>query len=79
MGLDIKDGASPEETASQVAEALAAFEKQVGQKTLRELGVKEEDLARVAQRAFDEHMWGMSPREPNPDEMLDILKTAYSR
>ena len=79
MGLDIKDGASPKETAKQVADALAAFNKEIGQKTLKELGVKEEDLERVAQRAFDEHMWGMSPRETNPEEMLEILKGAYSR
>jgi len=79
MGLTISDSAKPKEVAKAVADALAAFNKEVGQKTLKELGVKEEDLERVAQRAFDEHMWGMSPRETSPEDMLAILKGAYSR
>lgn len=79
MGLDIKAGVSPKDVAKQVADKLAAFNKEVGQKTLKELGVKEEDLEKVAQRAFDEHMWGMSPRKPSPEDMLGILKKAYAR
>lgn len=79
MGLKIPAKATPKEVARSVADALAAFNKQVGQKTLKELGVKESDLEKVAQRAFDEHMWGMSPRETSPKDMLKILKGAYSR
>jgi alcohol dehydrogenase len=79
MGLKIKATASPKEAAVQVAEALAAFNKKIGQKTLKELGVKEADLKKVAQAAFDQGMWRLSPRETSAEDMLKILKGAYSR
>jgi alcohol dehydrogenase class IV len=79
MGLRIKAGTAPKEVAKQVADRLAAFNKEIGQKTLRELGVKKEDLENIAQRAFDEDMWTQSPRTPSPKLMLDILKKAYKR
>ena len=79
IGLKIKAAASPKETAAQVAEALVAFNKKIGQKTLKELGVKEADLKKVAQAAFDQGMWRLSPRETSVKDMLSILKGAYSR
>ncbi|MBN2240932.1 MAG: iron-containing alcohol dehydrogenase [Dehalococcoidales bacterium] len=79
MGLDIKDGASPADTAKAVSDALSAFNKVIGQKTLKELGVKEEDLVKVAQRAYDEKMWERCPKETSPEDMLNILKKAYTR
>ena len=79
MGLKIKATASAKEAAAQVAEALAAFNKKIGQKTLKELGVKETDLERVAQSAFDQGMWRLSPRETSAKDMLAILEKAYTR
>jgi alcohol dehydrogenase len=79
MGLKIKATASPKEAAAQVAEALAAFNKEIGQKTLKELGVKESDLKKVAQAAFDQGMWRLSPRETSAEDMLGILQKAYDR
>ena len=79
MGLEINSSASPKETAAQVAQALVAFNKKIGQKALKELGVKEEDLEKVAQAAFDQGMWRLSPRETSAEDMLSILEGAYSR
>jgi alcohol dehydrogenase len=79
MGLKIKATASPKEAAAQVAEALAAFNKEIGQNTLKELGVKESDLKKVAQAAFDQGMWRLSPRETSAEDMLGILQKAYDR
>ena len=79
MDLDIKAAVSPKEAATQVAEALAAFNKEIGQKTLKELGVEESELEKVAQAAFDQGMWRLSPRETSVEDMLNILKGAYSR
>ncbi len=79
MGLKIKASASPKEAAAQVAEVLAAFNRKIGQKTLRELGVKESELEKVAQAAFDQGMWRLSPRETSAKDMLGILKKAYAR
>ena len=79
MGLKIKATASPKEAAAQVTEALAAFNKEIGQKTLKELGVKESDLKKVAQAAFDQGMWRLSPRETSAEDMLGILQKAYDR
>jgi alcohol dehydrogenase len=79
MGLKIKADASPKEAAAQVAEALVAFNKKIGQKTLKELGVKESDLKKVAQAAFDQGMWRLSPRETSAEDMLSILQKAYNR
>jgi alcohol dehydrogenase len=79
MGLKIKTAASPKEVAAQVADALAVFNKKIGQKTLGELGVKAGDLTKVAQRAFDENMWGLSPRETSVKDMRSILEKALSR
>lgn len=79
MGLKIKTSASPKETAAQVAESLAAFNKKIGQKTLKELGVKKADLKKVAQAAFDQGMWRLSPRETSAKDMLSILTKAYDR
>ena len=46
---------------------------------MKELGVKEADLKKVAQAAFDQGMWRLSPRETSAEDMLKILKGAYSR
>ncbi|HEY95029.1 MAG TPA: iron-containing alcohol dehydrogenase [Dehalococcoidia bacterium] len=79
MGLKIKAAASPKEVAAQVAKALAAFNQKIGQKTLKELGIKEADLKKVAQSAFDQGMWRLSPRQTSAEDMLSILKGAYAR
>ena len=79
MGVEIKAGASPGEAASQVADTLAAFNKEIGQKTLKELGVKESELEKVAREAFDQGMWRLSPKETSAEDMLGILKKAYAR
>jgi len=79
MGLTIKAGASPKEVAKEVADNLVAFNKKIGQKTLKELNVKESDLPKVAQAAFDQGMWRLSPRETSAEDMLGILKKAYAR
>lgn len=79
MGLRFTAGTVPEEVASMVADKLAAFNMAIGQKTLKELGVKKEDLEKIAQRAFDEGMWTQSPRKPSPNDMLSILTNAYKR
>lgn len=79
MGLKIEAGASPKEVAKEVADALVAFNKEIGQKTLKELNVKEADLEKVAREAFDQGMWRLSPRETSVEDMLGILKKAYAR
>lgn len=79
MGLKIKAAASQKEVAAQVASALAEFNKKIGQKTLKELGVKESDLKKVATDAFNQGMWRLSPKETSIEDMLGILKKAYSR
>jgi alcohol dehydrogenase len=79
MGLKIKAEASPKEVAKTVADALIAFNKKIGQKTLKELNVKESDLEIVAKEAFNQGMWRLSPKETSAEDMLGILKKAYDR
>lgn len=79
MGLKIKASASPSKAAKMVSDTLVAFNKGIGQKTLKELNVKESDLPKVAQAAFDQGMWRLSPRETSAEDMLGILRKAYAR
>jgi alcohol dehydrogenase len=44
---------------------------------LRNLGVKEEDLPLLAQRAFKDVCLLTSPRETDEEDLLALLKRAY--
>ena len=74
--FDIFDG-SDEEKALEAIEALEDFFRDIkAPTTLRELGVKEEDIERIAENASRGQTFGvLSPLEP--DDVLEIFKLAY--
>jgi 4-hydroxybutyrate dehydrogenase len=44
---------------------------------LREVGVKEEDLGRIAEKAFQDASHGTNPRKCTQDDLLTIARAAY--
>lgn len=77
MGVDIC-GKSREEAALSAVAAVKKLAVSVGiPQKLHELGVKEEDLPRLAQSAFDDVCTPGNPREATVEDILAIYRKAY--
>lgn len=76
--LNIKDAESRsiQDIRDAACEAIDALSKKVGiPATLSELGVKEADIAKIAEDAFNDVCTPGNPRETNVSEIIDIYQS----
>ena len=79
MGVDNVDSMSQEEYRLAAIAAVEKLSKDVGiPHTLKEIGVKEEDLEALAQAAMEDVCTGGNPRTCKYEEVLEVYKKAYN-
>lgn len=78
MGVKNVDNMSQEEYRKAAIDAVKKLSEDVGiPKTLREIGVKEEDLKALAESAMADACTPGNPRDTNVEEILEIYKSIY--
>lgn len=77
MGVDI-EGMSPEEAALAAVEAVKQLAEDIGiPKTLREIGVEQEDLEALSEAAMADVCTGGNPRPCTGESVLEVFRNAY--
>lgn len=78
MGVTGVDNMSQEEYRKAAIDAVKKLSEDVGiPKTLREIGVKEEDLKALAESAMADACTPGNPRDTSIEEILEIYKSIY--
>ncbi|OOM81157.1 lactaldehyde reductase [Clostridium sp. BL-8] len=78
MGVQGVDNMSQEEYRKAAIDAVKKLSEDVGiPKTLKEIGVKEEDLKALAESAMADACTPGNPRDTNVAEILEIYKSIY--
>lgn len=78
MGVENVDNMSQEEYRKAAIDAVKKLSEDVGiPKTLREIGVKEEDLEALAESAMADACTPGNPRDTSIEEILEIYKSIY--
>jgi lactaldehyde reductase len=78
MGVEGVDSMSQEEYRKVAIDAVKKLSEDVGiPKTLKEIGVKEEDLQALAESAMADACTPGNPRDTNVPEILEIYKSIY--
>jgi len=78
IGLQMGGSLNAAEVGRLVADAIAAFSKQIRIPTLKELNVKESDLPVLAQEMTKDVCFRFLPVKLEVPEILDALKKAYA-
>ncbi len=77
MGVEV-EGLSDEEAANEAVNATEALIERVDlPKSLKALGVAEEDLPEIAEKSLDTIEIHDNPREAGADELLEMARDAY--
>jgi alcohol dehydrogenase class IV len=77
MGADIPQEAADEKKKSLVLETFRSFKAEVGvTSTLSDLGVRREDLMKLAELAACDPCMHTNPCEKSPEEILEIYEQA---
>ncbi len=80
MGVKGTDEMTQTEYRQAAVDAVRQLSKDVGiPQTLKEIGVKEEDLDALADAAMADVCTGGNPRECSKELVLEVYKTAYSK
>ncbi|SCH18705.1 Lactaldehyde reductase [uncultured Ruminococcus sp.] len=78
MGVSNVDGMSQEEYRKAAIDAVKQLSEDVGiPKTLREIGVKEEDLPALAESAFADACAPGNPKDASVEDLLNLYKSIY--
>jgi lactaldehyde reductase len=78
MGVHGVDDMKTDEYRRAAVEAVAALSRKIGiPQKLTEIGVKEEDLAKLAHAAFEDVCTPGNPRDTNEGEILQIYRNAF--
>lgn len=78
MGVEGVDAMTQEEYRKAAIDAVKKLSEDVGiPKTLKEIGVKEEDLQALAESAMADACTPGNPRDTNVEEILEIYKSIY--
>jgi lactaldehyde reductase len=78
MGVQGVDNMSQEEYRKAAIDAVKKLSEDVGiPKTLKEIGVKEEDLKALAESAMADACTPGNPRDTNVAEILEIYRSIY--
>lgn len=79
MGIGNVDAMSQEEYRQAAIDAVRQLSKDVGiPQTLREIGVKEEDLEALSEAAMADVCTGGNPRPCSKELVLEVYKTAFN-
>lgn len=80
MGIKNVDNMSAEEYRQAAVEAVKTLKKDVGiPETLKEIGVKEEDLEALTDAAMADVCTGGNPRPCSREQILEVYKTAFGK
>lgn len=77
FGLDLAANLSDEEVGLTIGSAIRDMNKQLELPTLKELGIPEDGLPRIAEDAFAEPTTNFLPKETTVEDTLRILKKEY--
>ena len=75
MGISI-DGASTQEVGTMVCDEVRKLNKEIGLKTLKEHGIKREELDAIAERSMSGPIM-FSPKKATKEDLLGILTKSY--
>jgi len=78
MGLQLNDQLSPVDLGKRVCERVIAFNKEIGIPTLKELHLKESDLALLAEGMTKDVCFNFSPVKLVVPDILKIIANAYT-
>ncbi len=78
MGEDV-DGLNVWDAAQKAIDALERISKQVGIRTVKELGAKPEDFDLLATNALKDGNAGSNPRKGNKQDIIDLFTEAYNK
>lgn len=73
------DGLNVWDAAQKAIDALERISKQVGIRTVKELGAKPEDFELLAKNALKDGNAGSNPRIGNEQDVIDLFTTAYNK
>jgi alcohol dehydrogenase len=76
MGLDVK-GLPEQEAVQRTISAVKALSRKIGIPTLKETGVARDLFERIATDALQEISTIFNPRDPDKEDVLNILEKAY--
>lgn len=79
LGVVLAADLSSQEIGAAVAEAIRKLNKQVGIKTLKELGIPESGLAGIAKDTLNDVCAFFMPKKLTPDEIFVYLQKEYQR
>jgi alcohol dehydrogenase len=79
MGLRVEAGASPARVGELVRDAMVEFSARIGQKTLKQFGIKEAALPGIAKAISTEFLVASAPKKVTEEDILTILQKAYAR
>ncbi|OCG07726.1 lactaldehyde reductase [Gilliamella sp. wkB178] len=78
MGVQGTETMSTQAARKAAVDAVKQLNKDVGiPATLKEIGVKQEDIAALAQAAFDDVCTGGNPRDTNVKEIEELYRSVY--
>ena len=77
FGVDIPADATPEEVGKLTADAFRALRSAINFPTLKELGIKEEDLPVITEDGMNEFLSKLQPRELDYDALFELIKKEY--
>jgi alcohol dehydrogenase class IV len=79
MGLKVDAGASAAQVGRTVRDAMIDFNRKIGQKTLKQLGIKESALPEIAKAISTEFLVMSAPKKVSEEDILKIMEKAYAR
>ncbi|MEG2202485.1 MAG: lactaldehyde reductase [Christensenellaceae bacterium] len=79
MGVKDVDAMSPQEYRQAAIDAVRKLSESVQIPTLKQIGVKEEDLQSLSKDAFADGCTGGNPKDTCPEDILKIYKKAYAQ
>ena len=78
MGINLEEGLPIDQVGITVGNAINDLNKKIGIPTLKQLNIPEADLPAIAEEAMDDPLVNISPKKANVDDILQMLRKAYS-
>ena len=78
MGLRLDDNLSSTELGKRVSEGIAAFNKELGVPTLRQLNIKESDLVPLAEGLMKDVCFLFMPVKLGMQDVLKVIQGLYA-
>jgi alcohol dehydrogenase class IV len=78
MGLTLSDNLSSAELGKRVSGSIAAFNKELGVPTLRQLNIKESDLVPLAEGLMKDVCFSFMPIKLGSQDVLKVVQELYA-